>query len=392
MARLKAVPAACGAPHRAALEAVRIDLKHRFLERDDVVDGILAALLCRQHVLLLGSPGTAKSALASATAASIEGARFFGWLLTKFTTPEEIYGPISLSALQLDRVARITTGKLPEAHLGMLDECWKASSAILNTLLTLMNERVFYNDGKAVACPLQTVIGASNELPEGNELEALFDRFLVRFWVPYLHDAATIRTLLTAPQPAASGSMTRDDLVLCQQEASLVNLPDLIVDAVIAIKQRTEEQGFRSSDRRWQQLMFLLRAHAYLEGRDEVVEDDLDLLTDCLWREPKDRPALAAIVGQVGNPLNVRATEILDAAREAAVSLGSINPQGPDARAEWLKQASLVESRLGDMEVELGKLAAENSNRNLRRVREAAGVVRQMKAALTKRVATAYGL
>jgi len=337
MARLKAVPAACGALHRAALEAVRNDLKNRFLERDDVIDGMLAALLCRQHVLLLGPPGVAKSALASAVASSVDGARYFGWLLTKFTTPEEIFGPISLAGLQQDRVVRITSRKLPEAHLAMLDECWKASSAILNALLTLINERVFYNDGHAVACPLLTVIGASNELPESEELEALFDRFLVRYWVPYLSDTGDVRTLLTALQPPASATMTLDELAICQHEVVQVALPDPVVDAVIAIKQRTEEQGFRSSDRRWQQLMGLLRAHAYLQGAGEVSEDHLEILTDCLWREPKDRPALAAIVGAIGNPLNVRATEILDAAREAASSLSSVDPQGASERAEWLK-------------------------------------------------------
>jgi len=123
MTQLKAVSAACNTPHRAALESVRVELRTRFLERNDIVDGLLAALLCRQHVLLLGPPGTAKSLLASSLAEMIQPARHFSWLLTKFSTQEEIFGPISLSALQQDRVARITTGKLPEAHVCFLDSC-----------------------------------------------------------------------------------------------------------------------------------------------------------------------------------------------------------------------------------------------------------------------------
>jgi MoxR-like ATPase len=111
------------------------------------------------------------------------GGVYFERLLTKFSTPEELFGPISLKALEQDKFQRVLTGKLPEAQFAFVDEIFKSSSAILNSLLTLINERVFHNDGAAVQCPLVTMFGASNELPEGKELEALFDRFLFRFEV-----------------------------------------------------------------------------------------------------------------------------------------------------------------------------------------------------------------
>jgi MoxR-like ATPase len=145
-----------------------------------VIDGALAAVLAGEHVLLLGPPCTAKSALARAIAQAFGGA-YFARLLTKFSTPEELFGAISLRALEQDHYARITTGKLPEAEFAFIDEVFKANSAILNALLAVVNERVFHNDGQPVACPLVTMSGASNELPEGKDLEALFDRFLVRF-------------------------------------------------------------------------------------------------------------------------------------------------------------------------------------------------------------------
>lgn len=343
-------------------------------------------------MLLLGPPGTAKSMLTSALTESIDGASCFSWLLTKFTTPEEIFGPISLAALQQDRVARITAGKLPEANIAFLDELFKSSSAILNALLTLVNERVFFNDGKPVPCPLNTLVGASNELPEGHELEALFDRFLVRFWVPYLTEPRNVRLLLSGRPPAARASMTLADLGACQQEAMAVALPDVVFDAVLAIKHRTEEAGFRSSDRRWRQLIDLLRCRAYLDGEDMVSEDHLEVLADALWREPKDRPALAAIIGSVGNPLNVRANEILDAAKETLGKLGAADIKDAAAKAEWLKSASLVESRLGDMEAELGLLVAQHPKRNLRRVKETLLAISTMKADVTKRVAALYRL
>jgi hypothetical protein len=132
-----------------------------------------------------GSPGTAKSALVRAIAQAFGGS-YFERLLTKFSTPEELFGPISLKALEQDRYERVTAGKLPEAEFAFVDEVFKANSAILNSLLTAMNERLFHNDGAPAQMPLVSLFGASNELPEGKELEALFDRFRDRttFTIP----------------------------------------------------------------------------------------------------------------------------------------------------------------------------------------------------------------
>src|SRR6476646_691222 len=140
---------------------VRTELVAAFPERETVIDGALAATVAGEHVLLLGPPGTGKSALVRALAAVFQG-RYFEALLTKFSTPEELFGPISLKALEQDRFERVVAGKLPEAEFAFVDECFKANSAILNSLLTLINERVFHNDGQPVKVPLVTMFGASN--------------------------------------------------------------------------------------------------------------------------------------------------------------------------------------------------------------------------------------
>ena len=152
------------------LQQLRIDMGKAFPERKQVIDGSLCSILAGEHVLLLGPPGTAKSALVRAIAQAFSGA-YFERLLTKFSTPEELFGPISLKALEEDRFARVIQGKLPEAEFAFVDEIFKANSAILNSLLSLINERVFHNDGAPIRCPLVTLFGASNELPEGKELE-----------------------------------------------------------------------------------------------------------------------------------------------------------------------------------------------------------------------------
>src|SRR5207245_9086337 len=168
------------------LAAIREELNQLFLERTDLIDGALCALLSSNHVLVIGPPGTAKSMLADELCRRIEGADYFQWLLTRFTTPEEIFGAVSLKALEQDDYRRVTSRKLPEAHIAFLDEIFKANSSILNALLTLINERLFHNGKEIARVPLLTLFGASNERPEEEGLTALYDRFLVRLVVNYI--------------------------------------------------------------------------------------------------------------------------------------------------------------------------------------------------------------
>jgi MoxR-like ATPase len=339
-------------------------------------------------VLLLGPPGTAKSALARAIAQAFSGI-YFERLLTKFSTPEELFGPVSLKALEQDRFARVVQGKLPEAEFAFVDEIFKANSAILNSLLSLINERVFHNDGAPIQCPLVTLFGASNELPEGKELEALFDRFLLRFDVGYLLRPANLRAVMLAPDPVLSSLQTMDVLRKAQKETSQVKLTDATVDAVLAIREACSAEGVIASDRRWKKCLKLLQAAAYLAGAKETCPEDAALLTDSLWREPKERPKIARLVGKFADPVGSQAAEILDAARETAQKVAVIKSTD---RKKYMAEAAQALATFNQQQERLTRLAKSAGPRAKTVIAEATADIQAMHSDLARTVSAGLGL
>jgi len=297
---------------------IRDELKTGYYERDDVIDGTFTALLTDNHMLLIGPPGTAKSQLVSEVCNKINGAQYFQWLLTKFTAPEELFGAVSLKGLENDEYRRVTSGKLPEAHIVFLDEVFKASSSILNTLLTVMNERIYYNGTQITEIPLISLFGASNELPsEEDELEALYDRFLLRYVVDYIKEDFRFLKLLQGDGTDSKETViTPEELNYCKSQARETLVPSNILKLIGRIRKELKKKGITPSDRRYKQSISVLKAKAYLDGREEVSEEDLRFLENVLWRDPGEKVEIQSTIHQALHGYKDRLRELVIQAKE----------------------------------------------------------------------------
>lgn len=311
---------------RGKVLALGSELGAIFQERDREIEGLITASLAGEHILLLGPPGTGKSMLAHAFAQALEGS-FFAWLLTKFSTPEELFGPISMSGLKNDRYTRVASGKLQEAHFALLDEVFKANSAILNSLLTTLNERKFYDDGKAHAMPLVTAIGASNEMPDGTDLSALFDRFMLRYWVDYTKDPASFVHVLTMSEPSISTRISLSDWSAAQAEVAATKIDAGLPEAMFGLREELRREGIVASDRRWRKCLRLMQASAWLGGDAEVTTEHLSILSHALWQAPEQQPKIAAVLTRYASPELARAMEVYDAITQMSASLDPKSPR-----------------------------------------------------------------
>lgn len=290
--------------------AMRRDMNDALIERDGEIDVVLTALIAKEHPLLVGPPGTAKSLLLDTVMRWMGGASKFSILFNKFTTPEEVFGPISVQSLKADQYRRITTGKLPEAELAFADEIFKASTAILNTMLRILNERVYENgDGTFKKVPLRICVAASNEWPgddgNGKELGALFDRFLFRKTVRPVSKAGRSKLLWTRDHNAKlSTSITAAELDEAHAAAMALDFTPEAVQALERILDELAAEGVVPGDRRQYKSVAAAKAFAYLSGAIEVEPEHLEILAHVLWDDPFEQPEKCArVVSRIANPV-----------------------------------------------------------------------------------------
>ncbi|WP_318490439.1 ATPase RavA domain-containing protein [Photobacterium leiognathi] len=318
-------------------------LSNGVYEREEVIKLCLLAALAGESVFLLGPPGIAKSLIAKRLIQAFDDSKFFDYLMTRFSTPEEVFGPLSIQELKDNgKYVRLTDGYLPTAQVVFLDEIWKAGPAILNTLLTVVNERTFKNGQDVLPVPMRLLITASNELPdEDSGLDALYDRMLVRVFVNRIQEKQNFKAMLMGEGPTLqeidpSLTIKDEEYINWQQHIDDVQLSEAIFEQIYQLKSMVENKVNQGdvidsdnelyiSDRRWKKSVRLLKASAFFNGRDEINPLDLFLLQDCLWHSPESRNVICNIVDKFASDYAFNQKESALDANEAETIINTIN-------------------------------------------------------------------
>lgn len=331
----------------AQVQAIRVAMNASFKERTSEIDVLMTALLANEMCFLIGPPGTAKSLICETLCKSI-GGEYFSWLVSKFTTPDEIFGSPSIEGLKQNRFERVTKNKLPEAHVAFLDEVFKGSSAILNTLLPVINERKFYNGATPTKIPLRVLFGASNEIPEAVELGALYDRFTLRVQVNYLKKDSSLEDLLMSTSMGSVPSITMEQLELEQQGVQAVQFSQNMAKLLVTLRNLAAAEGIEISDRKMKKSVGVLKAYSYLNGRQEVCEEDLVILENVFWDTPDQIKTLKRIINKVSNPIGEQLMKITDSVQEVFEGLEK-NTIDPSSGIKKVKAAIQSLQKLGDV-------------------------------------------
>lgn len=340
------------------VQGLRRELNGLVIESAELVDGIILALLTRENILALSPPGRAKSYAIRLVRQAVTGSTYFERLLTAQAKPDLIFGPIKVSELKQDRIRHPDKGFLQHAHLAFVDEVFKSNAALLHGLLNAMNEHVF-EDGDIVRdIPLEVLLAASNELPKEEGLEAVYDRFLLRYRLDYIQEDGNFLAMLRTPdKPVLQNHVTLDELHAAQGEVALVQVPDSIMEAIIGIRKALLAEAIQASDRRWKKSVRVIQAHAWLNGRGAAAEDDLVVLADILWTAPEHRDAVSRVVIQTANPAQREVDVLMDQVYSAYRELE--RSESKSKANQGIEVVVKINEAVGKMQVLIAKMRAE---------------------------------
>ena len=295
------------------IQSLLQEMSKGIYEKDTELAMSLLAAVAGESLILLGPPGVAKSMVARRVKAAFHRGKSFEYLMSRFSTPDEIFGPVSISKLKdSDKYERSIEGYLPTADVVFLDEIWKAGPAIQNTLLTVMNEKLFRNGDKEIHVPLKLLVAASNELPaQGEGLEALWDRFIIRMECGNIKQEKNINAMLTDEQGEGNAEIPselqikEDEYQEWTRKIDLIAIPERVLKCIATIRKALgsvavdfsdERHDVYVSDRRWKKIARLMRASALVNDRNEVTVADLVPMFHCLWQEPGEANDVRRII------------------------------------------------------------------------------------------------
>lgn len=284
------------------LDKINDYLHTMYFERDEIIHSAFVSIIAGEHMLLIGPPGTAKSSVLEMIFQHFRDLNVFKWTMNDDTTPDELLGPYEEGLYTHGKLKRKTGGKLPEAHMAILDEILRARGYALNSLLDILNERSIIQMNERQAVPLISLFGATNDLHENHENTALYDRFLIRINVDYLSSRESLKTmLLNEVSPEIYASLSLHDITQLKIAAARVQIPSEIMEIILSLRFKLFENKIYPSDRRLKSSLKLIQASALLEQRINVEKKDLQILKHVLWNKPAEIDKLQEIMESILN-------------------------------------------------------------------------------------------
>lgn len=377
-----AAPVPSGPSIAQKLELLENTASGLLVERSTEVHTAILALISKHHHFQLGQPGVAKSLLVRTVLKLIDGfdvkgKDYFERLLTKYSTPEELFGPPNIKELaESGRYVINTAGTMVEALVAFLDEIFEGNSAIINSLLTISNERLFQPEaGCSIECPLWTIFGASNRMPETGENGALVDRLMFKHYVQEPREPGVFKAMLSLAakgQGLAAPVISVAEIQQAQEEAAKVQVDDDVLSALTELRMKLNKEGIYPTPRKFAQSLSVIRAQAYLNGRHTADIDDIRPLAHVFWDQVDQIPFVVKEVRGMANPLDREAMDLKEQVDKLAVELDNALREGQDNTAVMKKKGIEIHGKIERATEELKQLQerASKGNRKSEAIKE----------------------